>query len=148
MDDDMDDDVEQDFYTIDDPPPVNLREWLNQRGLVIASQGRAHYAHGDDDEEEPDYDLEPLSDLETDKLACQFATAEMDELIRRGRVTKEHPLHGLIVVDPANRYEEPLPVSASGPCVNHGDPSHPRCMSHGCCVGHRATECRAVRCGN
>lgn len=129
--------MDEDFYTIDDPPPVNLREWLAQHGCVIARHEPI--------EKFGIKVLTPLPDLEADKLACQFATAEMDELIRRGRVTKDHPLHGFVVVDPATRYEEPLPVSASGPCVNHGDPSHPKCMSHGCCVGHRAWECRAIR---
>lgn len=34
-------------------------------------------------------------------------------------------------------------VSASGPCVDHGNPGHAKCQAHGCCVGHNTSECRA-----
>jgi hypothetical protein len=39
---------------------------------------------------------------------------------------------------------EAAPVSR--PCAAHGDPLHSRCAVHGCCVGHKAAECRACPC--
>lgn len=60
----------------------NLREWLAQQELVIASRGRAHYAHGDDSEEDVDYDLDPLSDDEVDRLQVRLEDAQVAAIMK------------------------------------------------------------------
>jgi hypothetical protein len=34
--------------------------------------------------------------------------------------------------------------SASGPCITHDDPWHPKCQNHECCAGHNARTCKAL----
>ncbi len=62
------------------PSGFSLREWLDQQELVIASRGRAHYGH--DDEEDVDYDLDPLSDDEVDRLQVRLEEAQVAAIMK------------------------------------------------------------------